>query len=207
VSIRVSSFTIEVGAAQALEIACAEDREFRLAFTSSGAAIDMTGATAVVLTVRNRVTGLLVFARSYSGFQGASTAGVPRFQILQADTSSQSEGPYDVDVSWTDASGYKEQLLVASTFRILPRVGNASDPLTTPPAIPVTYGLTWLNYAWTAKSGGYNLNDAIAAVDGSLGATAVSSFRAAVQGVTSYPVTGLSAVTATGWMYVAQHGG
>lgn len=210
-SIRVSSYTVEVGVAQNIEVARGEDREFRLTFTSGGTAIDMTGATAVVMTVRNRTTGILVFARSYSGFQGAATLGTPRFQILQADTAAQGDGPYDVDVEWTDGGGYLEQILVQSTLQLLPRTGNPSDPLTTPPAIPVVYGIGWPSGApdfWTGKSGGYNLNAGVEALDGSLGATAISTFRALVQGITTYPIgSGASQMLATGWGYIGQHGG
>lgn len=211
-SILVSSFTITLGVAQQLEIARAEDREFRLAFTTDGTTpVDLTGATAIVMTVRDRA-GTFLFARSYSGFQSVATLGVVRFQVLQADTADYAADYYNVDVTWTDASGYKAQLLAASQFLILPRVGEASDPLTTPPAVPVVYGIQW-GWAsgavpmWTGKSGGYNLNDGVQAYDGSLGATAISTFRAHVQGVTHYPVTGTSQILASGWAYIGQHGG
>lgn len=205
-ALTVTSYTIAVGTAQQLELAQGEDREFRLTFQeTSGSAVDLTGAQAVVLTVKNRSTGILVFARNYTGFQGAATAGTPRFQVLAADTDDLAEAPYDVDVTWTDASGYKRQLLVLSTFLLLRGVGEPGDALTTPPAIPVVYGLTWLG-EWTGKSGGWNLNDAVYAYDGSLGATAVSTFRAAAQGVTHHPITGTSQVVASGWAYIGQHG-
>lgn len=208
--IRVSAFTIEIGTAQQLEVAQAEDRELRLTFNSSGSPIDFTGASAIVLTVKNRTTGILVFARNYTGFQGLATAGTPRFTLTQADTSGQVEGPYDVDVSWTDASGYKTQLLVLSTFQILKRVGAAGDALTTPGAVPVVYGLNWLA-GWSTPTGGYVVNDSVMANDGSLGAsalgvTAISTFRAIASGVTYYPINA-SLHLATGWAYIGQHGG
>lgn len=82
-SIRVTAYSIEIGQQQRLEIAQGEDREFRLTFTdpTSGSARDMTSAQAITLTVRSRTTGIEIFSRLYSGFQGAATAGTPRFQI------------------------------------------------------------------------------------------------------------------------------
>jgi hypothetical protein len=202
---RISAYTVEVGEVKNLEIARGEDREIRLAFTSDGAPLDMTGALSCVLTVRNRTTGILVFARNYSGFVSLSSGGQPYFELAQADTVGQTDGPYDVDVVWTDASGYREQLLVTSTFRILPRVGTPSDPLTTPAAIPVVYGLRWRD-GWSTPSGGYQINDAVTAQDGSLGATSISSFRSIATGNTYYPISP-SLLPATGWAYVGQHGG
>lgn len=209
-AIRVTAYTVPVGTSQRLAVAQGEDREFQLTFQdgSPAAAVDFTGALAVVLTVKNRTNGLAVFARNYSGFVGAPSAGTPRFTITQSDTNLEGEGPYDCDVSWTDASGYKEQLLVLSTFEILKRVGEPGDVVTSPPAIPVVYGLNWLGVWQSGHSGGsgYNVNDAVRAFDSSLGATAVSSFRATIQGVAVHPVS-TGGVVATGWVYIAQHGG
>src|SRR5688572_6630108 len=127
--ISVFAATVEIGEQEQLEQAQGEDREYRLTFTdSAGTARDMTGATAVVMTVRDR-NGQLIFARSYSGFQGAATAGTPRFQVLQADTANLAVQVYDVDVTWTDASGYVEQLLVASPFLVLLGVHDSDDAL------------------------------------------------------------------------------
>lgn len=206
-SIRARAYTIEVGETQDLEQAQGEDCEFRLYFTdASGTARNLTGAQSIIMTVRNRSDSSLIFARSYASFGSGSSGGVVNFQVLQADTADETVQPYNVDVFWTDASGYAEQLLEASTYYILLGVRDSSDPVTTPPAVPVVYGLSWQG-EWTGKSGGYNLNDSVYAYDGSLGATAVSTFRAASQGVTYHPVTGSSQVVATGWNYVGQHGG
>jgi hypothetical protein len=202
--IRVTEVTIEIGEQQQLEQAQGEDREYRLSFTEDGSPRDMTGATAVVMTVRDG-NGALVFARNYSGFASGSSGGTPRFQVLQADTADEAVQPYNCDVFWTDASGYAEQLLVKSRFLVLLGVRDSSDPVTTPPAIPVVYGLNWLSY-WSSTTGGYQINDAVLAQDSSLGATAISSFRATTAGVTHYPVS-TTGVVATGWAYVAQHGG
>lgn len=206
VAIRVSAYTVAVGTAQQLEMAVGEDRAFRLTFTDGGSAVDMTSAQAIVLTIRNPTNNQLVVARSYSGFvSGTGSGGNPYFQILQADTNSFADGAYVVDVDFTDSSGYKWQALVESPFLLLPRVGQPSDPLTTPPAVPVVYGLRWLG-SWTTPSGGYLVNDSVTAQDGSLGATSVSSFRNTVLGNTLYPVNA-SLVPASGWQYVGQHGG
>jgi hypothetical protein len=139
-SIKTRSHTIEVGEQQQLEQAQGEDCEFRLAFTdSAGAARDLTGAQSIVMTVRDRSNGAALFARSYSGFVGSVGTGAVRFQILQADTVDESVQAYDVDVYWVDSSGYKEQLLVASTFLILLGVSDPDDPLTVPPAQSISY--------------------------------------------------------------------
>lgn len=206
-SIRVRSATVEVGESQTLETAQGEDCEYRLSFTdSSGNARDLTGAQAIVMTVRDRASRALIFARSYTGFVGGVGTGAVRFQVLQTDTRDESVQPYDVDVIWTDSSGYKEQLLVASTFHILLGVADDGDTVTSPPAIPVVYGLNWFPGMWSSPSGGYSTNDAIAAYDGSLGATAISTFRCTASGITYYPISSTLAL-ATGWAYVGQHGG
>ncbi len=207
-SIRVTAYSVELGAVRDLELARGEDREFRLTYTSSGTAIDFTGAKAIELSVKNPENGAEIISRNYSGFIGSASAGTPWFRILQLDTEYVPEGTYDLDVTWTDANDFKTQLQLASRFRVLKRVGAPSDTVTTPPAVPVVYGLTWQNPPWwTGKSGGYNLNDAVQAFDGSLGATAISTFRALTQGVTHHPVTGVDQVLASGWGYVGQHGG
>lgn len=207
-SIKVSAYSIAIGGQQALAVAQGEDREFRLTFTDSGTARDLTGAQAITLTVRSRTTGIELFSRLYSGFQGLATAGTPRFQILAADTINQKDGPYDCWVEWTDASGYVEQLLAESKFEIL--TGADPESVTVPGAVPVVYGLNWYTgYTgswWTALTGGYHPNDAVIAYDGSLGATAVSSFRAIASGVTYFPI-GSGLVVNSGWQYVGQHGG
>lgn len=207
-SIKVSAYTIAIGSQQALSVAQGEDREFRLTFTESGTARDLTGAQAITLTVRSRTTGIEIFSRLYSGFQGAATAGTPRFQILAADTADEADSVYDCWVEWTDASGYVEQLLVESSFEIL--TGADPESVTTPGAVPVVYGLNWYTgYTgswWTSLTGGYRPNDAVIAYDGSLGATAVSSFRCIASGVTYFPI-GSGLIVNSGWQYVGQHGG
>lgn len=205
-SIRVSAFTVEVGDTQQLEINRGEDRRYELSFTSSSAALDMTGVQACVLTVRSRTTGILIFARSYSGFIGAASLGTPYFDIIQTDTESIAEGPYDVDVSWIDASNYKTVLLELSTFLVLKQAGQSTDSVTVPPSVPIAFGLNWLSGMWSSPTGGYNINDALQAYDGSLGATAISTFRAIAQGATSYPITNALDVDPD-WAYVGQHGG
>ena len=205
-AIRVSAFSIELGSAQELQIARGEDREFDLTFTVNGSPVDFTGYTAIVLTVRNRTNGLLVFSRTNAGmFVGAPALGTPRFQVIESDTLNQGEGPYDVDATGTDSLGYRTQLLVGSLFTILRGVGQPGDPVTSPPAIPVTYGLNWLGAWQSGHSGGYNANDAVLAADPSLGATGLSTFRVLTAGTTGYPVT--ASGVASGWAYVAQHGG
>lgn len=205
-SIRVTAYTVEIGFTRDLEIARGEDREYQLTYTSSGAAIDFTGAQTIELAVKNPNNGVEIFTRRYSGFIGPSTAGTPWFRLLQADTQDLGEGTYDLDVMWVDALGFTTQLQLASRLRVLKRVGSPDDVVTTPPAVPVVYGLTWLEGLWTGKSGGYNLNDSVQAYDGSLGATAISTFRATAQGVTLPPVSA-SLLPASGWAYVGQHGG
>lgn len=209
-SLRVSSYTVEVGGTLRIPIARGEDREYRFAFTDAGAPLDMSSTNAVTLKVSNPATGQVLFTRLYSGFQGAATAGTPRFRIYQADTVNEGEGVLDVDVMWEDGSGYETQLLAVSPFEILRRLGAATDPVTTPPAIPVTYGINWgtglAPVMWTAQSGGYQLHDGVAAYDGSLGATAISTFLAREAGVTAYPIDA-SGLVATGWQYIGQHGG
>jgi hypothetical protein len=206
--IKVSAYSITIGNQRSLSIAQGEDREFRLTFSDSSGARDLTGATAITLTVRSRVTGIEIFSRLYSGFQGAATAGTPRFQVVAADTANQADGPHDCWVEWTDASGYVEQLLVESTFEIL--TGADPESVTSPPGVSVVYGLNWYTgYTgswWTALTGGYQPNDAVIAYDGSLGATAVSSFRCIASGVTYFPVNS-SLIVSSGWQYVGQHGG
>jgi hypothetical protein len=136
VSINVRSFSIEVGSTQVLDQAQGEDTEYRLTFTSGGAAIDFSGAQTAVMSVRDR-SGQLIFARTYSGFVGGdATLGGLRFQVLAADTEDESVQAYDLDVSWTDASGYKRQLLRPSRFLVLLGVGQSGDTPSSPPAIP-----------------------------------------------------------------------
>lgn len=207
-SLRVTAYTIEIGKTQQLEVAQGEDREFILTFTEDGTPRDMTGATGVLWVVRDRTSGIELIRRNYSGFQGSASLGTPRFRFLSADGIDAADGPYDQFIEWTDASNYTEQLLVLSTFELLR--GALRGTATTPPAIPAIYGLNWYTGAtgswWTGLTGGYNLNDAVQAYDGSLGATAVSTFRNFRAGNTYYPI-GPTQKVATGWMYVGQHGG
>lgn len=204
-AIKTRTYTVTVGRARDLEIAQGEDLKFVLTFNDpQTGVVNLTNLQSIVLTVRDRV-GQLLFAR-VGQLEGAGTLGTASFTLGQSDTRDEAVQVYDVDVFWTDASGNREQLLVASSFSILDGVGSTTDPTTTPPAVPVVYGLNWLA-GWSTPTGGYNVNDAVTAADGSLGATAISSFRAVAAGVTYYPVTGLSAVLASGWRYVGQHGG
>lgn len=209
-SIRVSSYSVTVGVPQSLEVAQGEDREYRLTFSDGGTVIDFTGATAILLTVKTKA-GAALFSRSYTGFVGGlASSGAVRFQVLQADTASAGVGSYDCDVTWTDASGYKTQILVVSNFDIVEGVSSSSDTVTTPPAIPVVYGLSWWPSGvpgfWSSISGGYHINDAVQAYDGSIGNTAISTFRAIASGVTFYPI-GPTLWVNSGWAYVGQHGG
>lgn len=204
-SIRVTAYTIPVGGSKNLEVAQGDDREFHLTFEEDGDPVDMTGAQAITLTVRSRTNGILLFARSYSGFTGNASDGTPEFVITAADTAEYPPASYDVDVYIEDAAGYVTQLLSASTFRVLEKIASEDDAVTIPPSSPLAYGLNWWSW-WTAKSGGYNANDGALAEDGSLGATAISSFRSTAAGNTIYPLNG-SLLPATGWLYIAQHGG
>ncbi len=201
----VSSFTIARGSAQALEIAQGEDRQYRLAFQEDGSPIDFTGAQAIKLAVKHRSSGIEVFTRLSHGYHGGATGGTPLFNVFAADNADLADGPYDVDVQWTDATGLSYQLLALSTFQVLRGVGTTDDDLTTPPAIPVVYGINWQTGMWTAQSGGYQINDGVQAYDGSLGATAISTLRAIIAGVTYYPIGPTFAVN-TGWQYIGQHG-
>jgi hypothetical protein len=199
------SYSITVGNAQALEVAQGEDRRFVFTFTEPGAtsAKDFTGGTAFVMTVKD-TNDQPIFARSYTSSASTLASGILAFDVLQADTVSESVQVYNVDITWTDSSGYKEQLLVKSRFLILKGVGASSDSVTSPPAIPVVYGLNWRD-GWSSPSGGYLVNDAVYAQDGSYGATAISSFRCIASGTTHYPINA-SLQIATGWQYIAQHG-
>lgn len=203
---RITALTVTVGLQQQLEVAQGEDRAFHLSFIDSGVPVNFTGATAVVMTVRDRITGALVFARSLTGYVGNDpTSGNVIFDVVSWDTVEQTAATYDVDVMWTASDGSRSQILIVSPFLILGSESQFPDVVTTPPAVPVVYGLTHRGSWASGISGGYNLNDAVQAFDGSLGATAVSTFRAVVQGITSYPATGTT--SATGWVYIAQHGG
>jgi hypothetical protein len=191
--IRTRSHTIEVGESQDLEQAQGEDCEFRLSFTDSdGNARDLTGATAIVMTVRNRSDRSLIFSRSYTGFVGGVGTGAVRFQVLQADTADESVQPYDVDVYWTDASGYKEQLLVSSTFSILLGVYEDDDVVTTPPAIPAVYRLS-PRYVSTTHSG--TVGELVLATGGSF-----AVYMPQATGYTGY-LFGVKHVGATNVMY------
>jgi hypothetical protein len=139
--IRVTAYTIEVGTTQTLEMTAGEDREFQLAFTLGGLPLDMTSTNTVKMTVRNRANGILVVARTYTAFQGAASAGIPRFQLLRSDTVSQSNpAVYDVDVQWTDGSGYEWELLATSNFNLLKKTFSDGDQATSPPGVPVAFG-------------------------------------------------------------------
>jgi hypothetical protein len=203
---RITALTITVGVQQQLEVAQGEDRSFHLTFMDSGVPVDFTGSLAVVMTVRERVSGSLVFARSLTGYVGNDpTSGNVIFDVVSWDTVERAAATYDVDVFCTASDGSRTQILVQSPFLILGSESQFPDAVTTPPAVPVVYGLTHRGTWSSGITGGYNLNDAVQAFDGSLGATAVSTFRAIVQGITTYPATGTT--PATGWAYVAQHGG
>jgi hypothetical protein len=136
-AIKQRSYAITVGTAQALSLAQGEDCRFLLTFTEpaapvgSGAPVDFTGLASCVLTVRD-TSGLLLVARSGS-VSGAATNGTLLFQFGIADTQGKAVQDYLVDVQWTDASGYVEQLLVASTFSLLRSVAAAGDTPTPAP--------------------------------------------------------------------------
>lgn len=209
-AIHTQAFTIAVGGTQEIDVARGEDNQLNLTFTSGGNPVDFTGALAIVLTVRSRVTGATVISRGNGSFSGAPSAGIPIFYIAALDTLNLPAGPYDVDVYWTNGSGFQTQLLAVSTWRVLDGFGTPGDPVTLYPGVPVVYGLNWRG-GWSTPTGGYQLNDAVSAQDGSLGATAISTFRVlnlypSAIGITSYPV-GPTGVLATGWGYVGQHGG
>ena len=202
----VVALSITVGQPQELDVAQGADVEFHLTF-NNGAPIDFTGAKSIVMSVRDRGTGALLFAREHTGFVGADpTSGDVIFNIVSWDTVSLPVGPRDVDVFWTAADGSRTQVLVVSTFMVLDSASTFYDQVTTPPAVPVVFGLTWRPGSWSTPTGGYNLNDAVQAADGSLGATAISTFRAIVQGATAYPV-GPTGVLSASWAYVGQRGG
>lgn len=200
-----SAYTITVGTPQTLEVAQGEDRQIELTFTTDGSTpVDLTGATAIVLAIRDRNTGAEILARSYTSNGGAT--GIVIFDLISWDTISRAPGAYDCDVFWTDSAGTRSQILVLSTFEILDSTQDFDVSVTTPPAVPVVYGLTHRGSWSGGVTGGYNLNDAVQALDYSLGSTAWSSFRARVQGITTYPI-GPTGVLVTGWQYLAQHGG
>jgi len=204
---RVTALTINVGTAQELEVAQGEDRDFQLLFKDAGLAVDMTGALAVVMSVRDQ-TGALLFARMYTGFVGGDpTSGNVIFSVGSTDTIEKPAGPYTVDVVLTRSDSTREQLLVSSPFIVLTSESLFPDVVTTPPAVPLVFGLRWLPGFWSGGTSGYNLNDAVQAYDPTLGATAVSTFRATAQGITHPPINASLLAVATGWAYVGQHGG
>jgi len=204
---RVTALTVNVGTAQELEVAQGEDRDFQLLFKDGGVAVDMTGALAVVLSVRD-AQGVLLFARMYTGFVGGDpTSGNVIFSVRSTDTIEKSAGPYTADVVLTRSDSSREQLLVSSPFVVLTSESLFADVVTTPPAVPLVFGLNWLAGFWSGGTSGYNLNDAVQAYDPTLGATAVSTFRATAQGITHAPINASLLQVATGWAYVGQHGG
>jgi hypothetical protein len=204
---RITNLSVTVGLPATIEVAQGEDREFHITFTDTGVPVNFTGALAVVMSVRVRETGALLFARMFTGYVGSDpTSGNVIFNVVSWDTVEQAAGTYDVTIEWTASDNSRTQILVLSPFDVLGSESQFPDETTTPPAVPVVYGLTHRG-AWSAlPSGVYNLNDTVRAQDSSLGATAISTFRAVAQGVTSYPV-GPTGVVATGWAYLAQHGG
>lgn len=207
-SITTRSYAITIGTAKTLEIAQGEDRRFTFTFREPGSssAKNMSGLQAAVLTVRSPSTGIELLARTYTSTASTPASGIISFDLAQADTASASAQVYDADVTWTDAGGYREQILVKSRFLLLVGVGQTGDAVTSPPAIPVVYGLNWRD-TFSSPSGGYLVNDAVQAYDGSLGGTGISTLRSIASGVTFYPLNQSLLTPATGWAYVAQHGG
>lgn len=206
-SIRVTSATIEVGTSSDLSIAQGEDRQYQLTFTVNGQPVDFTGAQSIILSIKNRATGVEIVSRNFSGFvNGDPTAGTPIFELIKSDTQYQPVSVCDIDVCWEDSGSFETQLLAVSRFLVLQRVGAPGDNVTAPPAISVAFGINWLPGLWSTPTGGYNTNDGIQAYDGSLGATAISTFRSLLPGNTGYPINS-SLALATGWAYVGQHGG
>jgi len=210
-AIHAQAFTVAVGATQEIDVARGEDQQISITFTTGGNPVDFTGYRAIVMTVRNRATGRAVFARDFSSYGGAgASAGTPIFLVGLLDTANLAVGPYDMDVVGTDGSGFTTQLLALSTFRVLGSAAELFQEVTLYPGVPVVYGLNWRG-GWSTPTGGYQVNDAVAAQDGSLGFTALSSFRVvslgqSMLGQTGYPI-GPTGVVASGWAYVAQHGG
>jgi len=121
-AVRSSSYTIEIGDIQDIELAQGEDREFRFAITVNGLPLDMTGATSCVMRACNRSNKFLTFAIPYTGFiDGDPTTGTPIFLIAQADTNGQAANDYDWDLSWTDANLRKTQLVAMSLLTMKAR--------------------------------------------------------------------------------------
>ncbi len=211
----IKHYRVVVGAAKRITIARGEDQDIRFNFvTASGTAKDLSdiGAGDVVMTVRNPTNESLLFARGYnSWWMGSSTSGAngdPSFFINSSDTVDEDEGVYDVVVRVEDGSGFDTELLGISPFDIIRSSAQAGDPVDVIPPVLRAYGINWQTSMWTAQSGGYNINDGVQAYDGSLGATAVSTFRATIQGVTYYPIaSGVSQMLSTGWQYIGEHGG
>jgi hypothetical protein len=208
----IKHYRVVVGASKRITIARGEDQEIRFNFvTASGTAKDLSdvGGGDVVMTVRNPTNESLLFARGYnSWWQASSTSGLsgdPAFLVNSSDTVDEDEGVYDVVVRVEDTGGFETELLGVSPFDVTRSSAQAGDPVDVIPPVLRAYGINWQTSMWTAQSGGYNVNDGVQAYDPSLGATAISTFRAIIQGVTFYPATASGA--ATGWHYIGQHGG
>jgi hypothetical protein len=137
-AIKQRAYSVVVGTAQPLALAQGEDCRFLLTFTEppsptgSGQPVDFTGLATCVMTIRDH-SGMLLVSR-LGAVSGAPTAGTLQFQFGVADTQGKAVQVYDVDVRWTDASGFVEQLLVASPFSLLQSVASPSD---TPNSAPV----------------------------------------------------------------------
>lgn len=120
-AIRVSSFTIEVGQPQRLEIAQREDRQFRLAFVepanapAAGEPVDFSDAVEPMLYVRSNVDNSLLWIAE-GQVLGDPLAGVLAFSLSGGDTIPQVAA---CAVRVKDASGFKQQVLVSSPFAVL----------------------------------------------------------------------------------------
>lgn len=136
----VRAYPVQVGRPVALDIAKGEDRRYLLTFTEPGQSSpkNFTGLQAAVMTWRDK-NGLLIVARSYTPSGSSLASGVLAFDLVQADTVDQAVQAVNVDVFWEDASGFMEQILVASTGRILEAAFQPGEPVTTPPGVAVQW--------------------------------------------------------------------
>jgi hypothetical protein len=211
-AVRALNYTIVVGRPQPIRIPQGEDLDLYLTFINpphspnAGQPVDLTDVAASVFTVRDR-QGLLPFPGRASQVFGDPTTGTIKVELRGPDTIDAAVQPYVCDLVTEDsvpAGSFDAQLLVASPFLVLQRVTRPGDPVTTPPAVPVVYGINWRGL-WSSIAT-YQVGDGVQYLDPNGGSpSALSSFRALVEN-TNVPPLDMGGALSPDWEYVAQRG-
>lgn len=194
--------------AQEIDIPAGSSAQLNFAVSNAaGAAVDLSNATQVLLTVKLKASTSTTPLISRQATIPSPISGVGYFPLAIADTLSL-RGLYAYEVTITWADGSRNQVVPLSAWMVLTALSTPAQPVTVPavqtPLAIGPPGLKWRG-SWVSTVA-YAVNDAVQYLDVNGGLPALASSFLCLIANTNVPPLDAGGALSSSWVYLSQRG-